>query len=64
MSTFTFNNERYALDSVICEGRQVLVICHVEAVLEYFSQLGNLDLLHTTHSDSNTFFYRVEIYCI
>ena len=36
MSTFTFNNEKYVLKSVICEERQLLVICHVEAILEGF----------------------------
>ena len=36
MSTFTFNNEKHALKPVICDGRQFLVICHVEAVLEAF----------------------------
>ena len=30
----TFNNEKYALKPVICEGRQFSVICHVKAILE------------------------------
>ena len=42
MSTFTFNNEQYALKPVICEGRQFSVICHVEAVLEGFPNLDTL----------------------
>ena len=36
MSTFTFNNEKYVFKPVICEGRQLLVICHVKAILEGF----------------------------
>ena len=53
MSTFTFNNKEIAhvlKYAVICEGRQLSVICHVEAILEDFFQLGHLDLLHTAHS--------------
>ena len=33
MSTFTFNNDKYVLKPLICEGRQLSVICHVEAIL-------------------------------
>ena len=44
----------YALNPVICEGRQLSVICG------RFSQLGHHELLHTAHSDSNTFFHMVE----
>ena len=32
----TFNNEKYALKPVICEGRQFSVICHVKAILKGF----------------------------
>ena len=34
MSTFTFDNEKCLLKPVICEGRQLSVMCHVEAILE------------------------------
>ena len=40
----------YELTPVICQGRQLSVICHVEAILEGFPKLGYLDLLHTAHS--------------
>ena len=56
MSTFTFNNEKYVLKPVICEGRQLSVICDVEAVLEGFGRFFLLDLLHTAHSDSQYLF--------
>ena len=36
MSTFTSDNEYVLKHAVICEGRQVSVICHAEAVLEGF----------------------------
>ena len=38
MSTFTFNHEEYTdvLKPVICEWRQLSVICHVQAILEGF----------------------------
>ena len=32
----TFNNEKYALKRVICEGRQFPVICHVKVIYEGF----------------------------
>ena len=43
-STFTFNTEKYiyVLKPVICEGRQLSVICHVEAILEGFPNQGTL----------------------
>ena len=53
------------LSDSVCQplplGGPVPIICKMEAVLEAFSQLGQLDLLYTIHSDSNTFFYVVEI---
>ena len=42
MSTFTFNNEKYVLKPVICEGRELSVVCHVEAVFESFPNYDNL----------------------
>ena len=36
MSTFTFNNEKYVLKPVICEGTQLSGIHYVEAILEGF----------------------------
>ena len=40
MSTFTFDNEKFALKPVTYEGRQFSVICHGEAVLEAHGRLG------------------------
>ena len=40
MSTYTFNKKKYVLKPVICEGRQLSFICHVEAVLEGFFPTG------------------------
>ena len=57
----TFNNKNNVLKSVICEGRHA-TFSHLSCrgCFGRFSQLGHLDLLHTAHSDSNTFFYMVE----
>ena len=36
MSTFTFDTEKYVLKPVMCERRQLSVICHGEAILKGF----------------------------
>ena len=48
-------NEKYALKSVTCEGRQLSVICHVEAVLEGFSSEDTLTFGTQPTPDSHTF---------
>ena len=57
MSTFTFNSEKYALNPVICEGRQFSVICHVEAILNK----DTLTFCTWPTLDTNTYIYMVEI---
>ena len=55
MSTFTFDSEKFALNPVICEGRQFSVICHVKSVLEAFPnyrsgrQIGDFERFFLDH---------------
>ena len=61
MITFTIlNNEKYALKSVFCKWEAAFSHLSGGGTFRRFFQLGHLDLLHTAHLDSSTFFYKVE----
>ena len=57
MSTFTFENEKYALKPFMYEGRQFSLIFHVEAILEGFQNRTPRPFAHGPLSLQHLFIY-------
>ena len=56
-----FDNEKNALNPVFCKGEAAFSHLSAGGIFGRFFKVGHLDLLHMAFSESNTFFYKLEI---